>query len=48
MKAFTQIVGICVLGVATIVAMTSDLFIGLISMTLFGIYAIIITAMGGK
>ena len=36
------------MGVATIVAITSDLFVGLMSMALFGIYTIVITMMGGK
>ena len=48
MKTFIQVMGVCVLGAATIVAMTSDLFVGLMSMTLFGVYTIVITAMGGK
>ena len=48
MKTFVQVAGVCVLGVATIVAITSDLFIGLMSMVLFGVYTIVITTIGGK
>lgn len=48
MKTFIQTVGVCVLGLATIVAMTSDLFVGLMGMALFGVYTITLVLMGGK